>query len=156
MLYRLYEPADFEALYDLEEACFQPPLRFPRRYMRQLVTCSRAATWLAEDERGLAGFAIVEWLKSADASVAYIETIEVSAERRGQGIGSQLLSRSENSARAAGARIIWLHVDAENTSAIHLYEARGYQHKGREENFYGQHRPALIYVKSLVEAQSER
>ena len=28
MKYRPYKPEDFEALYALEEACFQPPFRF--------------------------------------------------------------------------------------------------------------------------------
>jgi hypothetical protein len=36
MLYRRYLPEDFNALYAIEEACFQQPFRFGRRYMRQL------------------------------------------------------------------------------------------------------------------------
>ena len=153
--FRIYEPADFEALYAIEESCFEPPLRFPRRYMRQLLTSHRTAAWLAEEERGLAGFAIVEWLKAADGSVAYIETIEVSAEFRGRGVGSELLCRIEGSARAAGARSIWLHVDARNLSAIRLYEARSYRQEGREENFYGPHCPALVYSKALEQGLSD-
>ena len=155
MHYRLYQAADFEPLYAIEEACFQPPLRFPRRYMRQLVTSPRAAAWVAEDERAMAGFAIVEWLKAPDASVAYIETLEVVPGRRGQGIGGELLRRMEDSARAAGASIIWLHVDAENAAAIRLYEAHGYEPQGREENFYAEQRPALVYAKSLLRAQEK-
>ncbi|MFP5277843.1 MAG: GNAT family N-acetyltransferase [Acidobacteriota bacterium] len=153
--YRLYQAADFEPLYAIEEACFQPPLRFPRRYMRRLVTSPRAATWVAEDGRAMAGFAIVEWLKAPDASVAYIETLEVVPGRRGQGIGGELLRRMEDSARAAGASIIWLHVDAENAAAIRLYEAHGYEPQGREENFYPEQRPALVYAKSLPHAQEK-
>ena len=149
MHYRYFEPEDFEALYAIEESCFQPPLRFPRRYMRRLVANSRAATWLAEDQCGLVGFAIVEWLKAADGSTAYIETIEVSEEFRGRGVGSELLRRIEDSARAAGARSIWLHVDVKNGSAIRLYESHGYQQKGREEDFYGPDHSALVYAKAL-------
>lgn len=150
MRYRLYTPADFEALYALEERCFQPPLRFPRNYMRQLVTSARAAAWLAEDDSGLAGFAVVEWFNSSEGSRAYIATIEVSAEQRRRGIGTELLRRIEGSARKAGAQTIWLHVDAENGAAIRLYQAHGYEHKGREEHFYGDDRPALIFVKRLA------
>ena len=154
MRYRLYRPDDFDSLYTIEEACFDPPLRFPRGYMRRLVGSTRSATWLAEDGSNLAGFAIVEWLRGASTGIAYIETLEVAPGRRGQGIGRELLALLEGSARAAGAHTIWLHVDDANTPALHLYEAQMYELKGREENFYGQGRPARIYSKPLLAADS--
>lgn len=147
---RLYQPGDFARLYAIEEACFQPPLRFPRAYMRQLVNSSSTAAWVAEDEGSLAGFAIVEWFQSQQ-TIAYIETIEVAAEYRRQGIGAELLCRVEDAARGVGAQLIWLHVDAKNASAIHLYEAHGYKHQGREENYYARSRAALIYSKPTID-----
>ncbi len=51
MLYRLYQPGDFPALYAVEELCFEPPFRFSRTYMRQLIESPNAATWIAEEER---------------------------------------------------------------------------------------------------------
>lgn len=151
MHYRLYQPGDFAQLYAIEEACFQPPLRFPRAYMRHLVDSSSTAVWVAEDEGTLAGFAIVEWFQKQQ-TIAYIETIEVAAEYRRQGIGDELLRRVEDSARATGARLIWLHVDAENASAIRLYEAHGYKRQGREENYYARSRPALVYSKPIIDS----
>jgi len=149
MLYRLYNPADFPALYAVEELCFQPPFRFSRALMRQLVRRTDSATWIAEENSELAGFAIVEWAAPAGALVAYIQTLEVTPGRRGQGIGNELLRRLELSASVAGARAIWLHVDAENTPAIHLYESHGYKSRGREEHYYARQRAALIYAKPL-------
>ena len=149
MLYRRYKPEDFAALYAIEEACFQPPLRFSRRYMRQLVNNPAAATWIAEQDGRMAGFAIVEWMQDEDATVAYIQTIEVAAERRRQGIAGELLRNVEASARAAGAHTIWLHVDAENSAAILLYERRGYAGQGRAERYYARNRAALVYSKKL-------
>ena len=149
VVYRLYQPGDFAALYAIEENCFQPPLRFPRAYMRSLVESASAATWIAEQNGSMAGFAIVEWAGADAGTVAYIQTIEVAADRRGQGIGPELLRRLELSARQAGAKLIWLHVDAENAPAIRLYEAHGYQYQGREERYYARRRPALIYSKPL-------
>ena len=61
--------------------------------------------------------------------VAYIQTLEVLPERRGRGVGGELLRRIEGSARAAGAQSIWLHVDAENAAAIRLYERHGYRYE---------------------------
>lgn len=149
MQYRLYAPDDFAALYAIEEVCFQPPLRFDRGYMRRLVRNHSAATWIAEEDGRMAGFAIVEWTKNPTGVVAYIATIEVAPEYRQRGVGGELLRRVEDSARAADAAALWLHVDAANAGAIRLYEAHGYSCEGREENFYPPRRAALIYGKAL-------
>jgi len=147
--YRLYTPQDFAQLYAIEEICFQPPFRFGRRYMRQLVDSSNAATWIAEEDGRMAGFAIVEWRPEAGGTIAYLQTIEVSPDRRGEGVGGELLRRGERSARAVGAEEIWLHVDAENAGAIHMYQRRGYGLRGREEEYYAVGGAALIYTKLL-------
>lgn len=150
MRYRLFEPADFHDLYAIEEVCFQHPQRFARRYMRQLIASPKSATWVAERDDQLAGFAILEWAQQIGGVVAYIATIEVLPEFRGQGIGAELLRRLEGSANAERALAIWLHVDMENASAIHLYERLGYRNSGRAEHYYARNRPAAIYVKDLV------
>jgi ribosomal protein S18 acetylase RimI-like enzyme len=149
MLYRLFQPSDFAPLYAIEELCFEPPFRFSRALMRQLTQSSRNATWIAEENGVMAGFAIVDLDPADGAPVAYIQTLEVTPVRRGQGIGAELLHRIESSAREAGAQSILLHVDTENVSAIRLYEAHGYTRQGREENFYARHRAALVYRKTL-------
>jgi ribosomal protein S18 acetylase RimI-like enzyme len=147
--YRLYSTADFAALYAIEKQCFAPPLRFGRAYMRQLVNSVNAATWIAEDNGLMAGFAIVEWDEDGLGINAYLQTIEVASEQRGQGIGAELLRRAEDSAREAHARAMWLHVDMANTAAIRMYERHGYQRQGREEDYYGRRRAAWVYMKLL-------
>jgi len=150
VLYRLYQPEDFAALYAIEERCFEPPLRFGRGYMRQLVEHADSATWIAEGgDAQMAGFAIVEWGEALGGIEAYLQTIEVAPERRGQGIGAELLRRTEDTAQAAHARTIRLHVDTRNEKAIRLYERHGHAREGREENYYARGRPALVYVKRL-------
>jgi ribosomal-protein-alanine N-acetyltransferase len=149
VLYRPYTPQDFDALYALEELCFVPTVRYSRRYMRQLVNRSNAATWIAEEDGRLTGFAIVEWAERKNGVKAYIQTIEVDPEARNQGVGRALLDCIEGSARLAGARVIWLHVEEANAAAIRLYEAHGYRCQGREENYYPRGRAALIYVNRL-------
>jgi len=148
VLYRLYKPEDFPALYAIEEVCFHPPDRFSRGYMRRLVEQPNSSTWIAEEEGAMCGFALVEWTSEAELA-AYIQTLEVLPVWRGQGVGRELLRCLENSAGAAGAALIWLHVDAENIAAIHLYQLRGYVCQGREDDYYGRDRAALIYSKQL-------
>jgi len=147
--YRLYQPCDLAQIYAIEEACFQQPLRFPRAYMRELVSSANAATWVAMEQEELAGFAIVEWSSRDAEIIAYIDTIEVLAARRKQGVGIELLRRVEDSARAASANLIWLHVDVENAPAIRLYEAFGYLLQSRQEHFYPNGNTALVYAKPL-------
>lgn len=150
MQFRLFQDGDFARLYAIEEACFEPPLRFGRGMMRQLVDSAVTATWIAEDQDAMVGFAIVEWSFGPDLTTAYIPTIEVLPEHRGRGIGAELLRRLDASAGDAGAGLIWLHVDVENDVAIRLYCAAGYRRSGRQEHYYGRYRAAEVYVKELA------
>jgi ribosomal protein S18 acetylase RimI-like enzyme len=151
---RCFEPADFAQLYAIEEECCLPQLRFSREYMRLLTERANTATWIAEDQGRMAGFAIVGWRRGRREIQAYIETIEVAEAMRGMGFGGQLLQWMETSARQAGAKLIWLHVVESNTGAIRIYEAHGFQKQGREENFYPDGSAALIYAKTLAGMQS--
>ena len=147
--YRSYHPDDFSALYAIEEVCFHPPFRFPSRYMRRLLERPATITWIAEDDAQMAGFAIADCEWEIGGIVAYIQTIEVLPERRGRGIGNELLRRIEDSARERQAKSIWLHVESRNTGAIRLYESHGFVCEGRKENYYARGRAGLIYRKAL-------
>jgi ribosomal-protein-alanine N-acetyltransferase len=119
--------------------------------MRSVVGRADSATWIAEAEDcAMAGFAIVHWGKSSGGVRAYLETLEVRPGLRGKGTGGELLRRCEESARAAGAVEIWLHVDAENEAALALYRAHGFELRGREEDYYPEGRAAKVYAKSLA------
>jgi ribosomal-protein-alanine N-acetyltransferase len=154
MLYRLYRPGDFSQLYAVELACFAPPFRFTRRVMRQFIDCPESVTWVAEEpgqqQAGLmTGFAILNRPSDAASTVAYIQTLEVASGQRRRGIASELLRRMEASAIAAEAEEIRLHVADANTPAIQLYELRGYQQGGKEENYYAKGISARVYSKLL-------
>jgi ribosomal-protein-alanine N-acetyltransferase len=150
MFYRAFKPEDFDSLYAIEEICFHPPLRFSRRYMRRLVDSRNGTTWIAEENGMVAGFAVADWTLGSSGSIAYLQTIEVVPEQRGRGVASELLKRTESSARDAGATNLWLHVDATNANAIRLYERRGYAVYGGEDHYYGPGRGALIYSKEIA------
>ncbi len=149
MIYRSYTSADFPALYAIEEICFQPPFRFPQRYMRRLLESPGTITWIAEENSQIAGFAIADCEWDSCGIVAYIQTIEVLPAMRGRGAGNELLRRIEDSVRELGARSIWLHVDSQNTGALRLYESRGFACEGRNDRYYPHGRAALIYRKLL-------
>lgn len=150
MIFRPYKPEDFDALYAIELACFRPPLRFGRWYMRDLLRRRNAAAWIAEEGDRLTGFAVVEWTEETGKLAAYIQTIEVAPDVRSRGIGRALLVRLEDSASKAGANLVWLHVDEQNSVAKRLYEAQGYCPEYRVEDYYAEGRAALVYSKQLA------
>jgi ribosomal-protein-alanine N-acetyltransferase len=147
--YRPYTAADFVALYAIEELCFQPPIRFSRRFLRRLADSSYTTTWIAEEDGQVAGFSISDCSRIHGGVMAYIETVEVLPAMQGRGIGSELLRRIEHSARQCGANAIWLHVDSQNSGAVRLYESQGYACEGRKDNYYAHGRDALIYRKAI-------
>jgi ribosomal protein S18 acetylase RimI-like enzyme len=148
MLYRLFKPEDFEALYAVEKICFQPPFRFGRAFMRSIVEVSNGATWIAEEDGRMAGFAVVEWAPEPNI-FANLATIEVLPQQRGRGVAGELLRRIESSSRVAGAASLWLHVDVANTDAIRLYEKHGFAFQGKADHYYAHGRSALVYRKLL-------
>jgi [ribosomal protein S18]-alanine N-acetyltransferase len=152
--YRLFCPEDFAKLYAIEERCFEPVFRFSRPLMRELVSASESATWIAWKDESMAGFVIVSWAMNKSVLIAYIQTIEVTPEFRGQGIAEELLRYAENSACVAGAEWIWLHVSASNAAAIGLYRKNGYMRRGLRKNFYPQGGAALVYAKLLDDASA--
>jgi ribosomal protein S18 acetylase RimI-like enzyme len=149
MNYRVFREDDFTQLYAIELACFQPQFRFSRNTMRTLIADPSSATWVAEEQEQLAGFAIVFWSQPPEQPLAYIQTLEVALAHRNRGIAGKLLRLLEESAKSAGAHVIWLHVAETNAPAIRLYQAHGYSQQGREENYYTQGTAALLYAKPI-------
>ena len=145
VLYRPYRLGDFAQLYAIEEICFEPPVRFSRRYMQQIIGSKTSATWIAEEDGMMAGFTVIDCREELEGNIAYIQTIEVAPAFRRRGTGAELLRLVDQSARGAEAILVWLHVDAQNEAAIRLYRAHGYQRQGRQEHYYARGRAAEIY-----------
>ena len=146
---RLFEAPDLRALYAIEEACFELPLRFSRALMRSLAHDPDCRTWLGIVDNVRVGFAIVGLSGEDEPSVAYIWTIEVLPAFRRMGVARQLLMRVEESGREAGRAAIELHVSERNAGGLALYEAAGYVQVGVDAEYYGRREDAFRYRKVL-------
>ena len=146
---RLFETPDLRALYAIEEACFEPAVRFSRALMRSLAFDPDCRTWLGIVDDVRAGFAIVGLRGDADPAAGYIWTIEVLPAFRRMGVARQLLMRVEESARAAGCAAIELHVSERNAGGLALYEAAQYLRAGVVPEYYGRRENAFRYRKAL-------
>lgn len=80
-------------------------------------------------EGGLSGHTMWNW--------AYIELFFVPAERRGQGLGSELLTLAEAEARRRGCTDI--HLNTFSWQAKPFYEKLGYRQWGELTGFPGRH-----------------
>lgn len=72
-------------------------------------------------------------------SEAYIERLVVSRDYRRQGMARDLLAAGEELARETGKKDVGLHVSGNNTAALKLYDAEGYEEVSRQKSFLTTH-----------------
>jgi len=123
---RGYDARDLDAMFRLDEECFEEPFRFTRSAMRQFAESRKARVVIAESVGALAGFAILH----AEGRVGYIVTLDVAAED-------------------AACAVVGLHVFVGNEAAIRFYERVGYERVGDVPAFYGDGLDAWVYRKKL-------
>lgn len=72
--------------------------------------------------------AMLAWLfPHLPDDVWYLRTFAVSPDRRGQGLGAQVLAEIEAAARAHGAVAVHADVDSANPSALRFYQSHGFE-----------------------------
>jgi ribosomal protein S18 acetylase RimI-like enzyme len=90
--------------------------------------------FVAEADGAIVGFARVA--SPAWNGRAAISDLYVSAPRRGQGVGRALLDALAASARASGARCLFVETQNVNYPAVQFYHATGFYLCGLDESFY--------------------
>jgi len=148
---RDYRAGDLDAMFRLDEACFEEPFRFDRESMREFAEEKNAIVRVAEKVGGeMVGFLIVHVERAATGQRAYVVTLDVAAECRQQGLGGRLMREAEACAAAAGAQWMQLHVFTGNAAAIRFYQRLGYQQLRVQRRFYGAAGlDAFVYGKEL-------
>jgi ribosomal-protein-alanine N-acetyltransferase len=149
MEFRGYTAGDLEAMFVLDEACFEPPFRFSKATMRRFAQAKKARVIIAEED-GLAGFCIVHVESVEGGLVGYVMTLDVEEAWRGKGVAKELMRRGEAEASEAGCMAMVLHVFVGNDVAIRFYEHIGYQRWTKAIGFYGGVGDAWIYRKLIV------
>src|SRR5439155_17266313 len=120
---RAAQPADIDALMDLEQQIFSTD-RLSRRSLRHFLHSPTASVIVAEESSRLAGTAIV--LFRPRSSVARLYSVGVAPHMSGRGVAPRLLAAAEEIARARHCRMIRLEVHASNHPAISRYRKSGY------------------------------
>lgn len=133
---RLYDAADFEALYSIDRACYPRGIAYSRRTLRWFLGQREAFCLVAESVPataiGIVGFLIAE----SDGSSAHIITLDVSRSHRRRGIGSLLLRECEHRLTERGVRSVLLETATSNEPAVSFWQAHGYRSFGILPRYY--------------------
>ena len=139
-------PSDLEALYRLDQMCFEPGIAYSRQQLRGFLGIPSAQGVLAESAGELAGFAL-GYLSRGGAG--HVVTLDVHPRERRRGLGKTLLEDLLSRLTRAGARRARLEVAVENLGAIAFYESFGFQTRRRLPDYYAAGRAALEMEKVL-------
>lgn len=153
---REFRRADFETVWQIDQACFDPELAYSRSELAFYMRRPGAFTLVAESEGGdasgngsagrrIVGFVVAE----ARGKAGHIITIDVVAEARRAGIGSVLLLAAEQRLRQAGAVIVELETPVNNAPAIRFYKEMGYFVEKTVTGYYSNQMDALVMRKEL-------
>ena len=149
---RQFEKADFDALWRIDQACFDPQLAYSRPEMAFYMRRPGSFTLVAEAEgtevpgNGILGFIVAETRRMS----GHIITIDVVAEARRAGVGSALLRAAEDQLLRAGAVAVALETPVNNAAAIHFYKQKGYFVEKTVAGYYSGQMDALVMTKELA------
>lgn len=149
---RTYAPADFETLYEIDQACYEPAIAYSRRELRNYLRFPGADCVVAETNAktktrkpSIAGFCVT----AHEDDWGYIITIDVLESFRRHGLGTLLLTEAERRLAANGATEIALDTAIDNTAAIAFWRKHGYRIRGTRKDYYPGGRDAYAMIKKL-------
>jgi ribosomal protein S18 acetylase RimI-like enzyme len=143
---RTYVPADFETLYEIDQACYPPEVAYSRRELRAFLRFPGAGCVIAEASGKIIGFC----LTTHRDGQGYIVTIDVLESHRGQQAGSLMLAESERRLAANCVSEIALETAADAESVVAFWLKHGYRKRGLKRGYYPGGRDAFAMAKRLV------
>jgi ribosomal-protein-alanine N-acetyltransferase len=142
---RTYLPEDFDAIYEIDQACYPPEVAYSRRELRAYLRFQGADCVVAEDSRKPIGFC----LTAHRDGQGYIVTIDVLESHRGKHAGSMLLEESERRLAANGVAEIALETATDTESVVAFWLKHGYLKRGLKKGYYPGGRDAHAMRKTL-------
>jgi len=143
---RDFKPEDFETLWRIDQACFPPGIAYSRQELKIYMRRKGSFTIIAEgeDSAKVAGF-----LVAFEGLTGHIITIDVTAEARRSGVGSQLLQTAEDRLRAGGSKAVGLETAVDNAAALAFYKRHGFHVVRTWPRYYSNGVDALVLTKKL-------
>jgi [ribosomal protein S18]-alanine N-acetyltransferase len=154
--FRLVARKDIHALFALDQICFRPGIAYSKAELQYFLFHPRAISVIAENDGGIAGFAIVEFLLENGRRIGHVVTIDVSPALRRQGVGRQMMDELLDFCRKARAVLLRLEVAVDNDAALAFYRRLGFAETGRIRGFYMGRLDALQMELALERVLSRR
>jgi [ribosomal protein S18]-alanine N-acetyltransferase len=168
---RLYQPDDFETLYEIDQACYASDVAYSRSDLRAYLGFLGSECIVAEVQResdstankgrpskrdkGEAG--IVGFCVSAHRDrEGYIITMDVLQEYRRQGVGSALLVEIERRLAALGVRRVGLETGTDNQPAVAFWQRHGYRTRSVRKGYYPRGGDAYSMTKRIGPSGARR
>jgi [ribosomal protein S18]-alanine N-acetyltransferase len=143
---RQFEKADFDTLWRIDQACFDPQLAYSRPELALYMRRPGSFTLVAETASETLGFVVAETQRKK----GHIITIDVVKEARRTGVGSALLRTAEERLLKAGAVAVALETPVNNDTAIRFYKQKGYFVEKTVAGYYSGQLDALVMTKDLA------
>jgi ribosomal protein S18 acetylase RimI-like enzyme len=143
--------SDLDALAALEREIFKSRLfaghLISRASFRRLLNSPRATFIVADVKAQIGAYVLV--LYRANAGVARMYSIGVTAHFRRRGLARRLVTAAEKDAVKRGRKAMRLEVRADDRGTIALYESSGYRRVGSTPGYYGGRVDAFRLEKAL-------
>jgi [ribosomal protein S18]-alanine N-acetyltransferase len=136
-----------DKLFQIEEQCFDEEA-FTKQQISYLLTDYNTIALVANVNNDITGFIIAQMELDNDRLYGHIITINVAAVYRRKGIGTRMLAEIETILKQKGIAECQLEVREDNSTALKLYQKKGYQRIGKLENYYG--RKHGIHLKKTL------
>jgi [ribosomal protein S18]-alanine N-acetyltransferase len=146
---RAYEETDFDRLYALDHQCFPRGIAYSKRMLAYFLRMPQGSCIVAAEGSAIVGFIITE----EDAPLAHILTLDVAESHRRLGLGTQLLTRSENELVSRGVTQIVLETGVDNKAGVAFWQRHGYRNEGILKGYYLGRLDAYQMRKKLIDAQ---
>jgi len=136
-----------DKLCEIEEQCFDQEA-FTKRQIAYLLTDYNTIALVAEANGDVAGFIVAQVEIENNMLYGHIITINVAPIYRRKGIASRMLKETEDILKQKGITECHLEVREDNTTALKLYQNRGFQKISRLKKNYGK-KHGLYLKKNL-------
>ena len=154
---RDFQPQDFEGLWEIDQKCFAPGIAYSRFELAAYIRRRGAFTIVAElledgSEKSIAkgligGFIVAE---SSGRGIGHIISIDVLPEYRRSGLGSKLMSVTEDRLIKLLCHAVTLETAVDNVAALSFYKRHRYSVVRTIPRYYSNGMNAFVLQKHLV------
>src|ERR1700747_734025 len=132
LVFRVYDPRDFAALFRLDQACFPAGISYSKTTLRYFLSLRSADCIVVMEGADIAGFILTE----ENPPLAHVITLDVAEKLRRRGIGSALLGESERNLGLRGVRHVLLETAGNNEAGVAFWQRHGYVVKANLNRYY--------------------